>query len=314
MNIKKHLSTIKFIFLTSMGFLLILTTNISAAEFPAAGWHRGDVSSAQENSRNAIIKALNSSSPNIEVDIMDFFDSFGKRTGILAHDYNMERIAGSKGNFIDNHDISTLPNNSANSELSPEPYLTVIELFDIIKQSKERGSTPFVSLDMKEEGDTGEAFGVWIGNLIKEYNFQDHVFASSFFKNNVVGVEKSCSECLTGGLVFNDHWALKNLDYHHTSLDITTLGKMTFFMGFLGKEEFPHDFVLIQDDIIFEHPEITDYWRNERKVKFVGVFVYQTERPYTEKEWGILENIDWIELDPPQMDQYIQNKKTNKSK
>ena len=67
--------------------------------FPAAGWHRGDVSDAQENSRKAILKALKSSRPNIEVDVIDFVDKDSGRVGLLVHDYEMDRILGSKGEF-----------------------------------------------------------------------------------------------------------------------------------------------------------------------------------------------------------------------
>jgi len=274
-------------------------------EFPAAGWHRGDVSVGQENSRKAIVAALKSQSPNIEVDILDFVNEEKKRIGLVAHDYTMDRITGSKGKFIDYNDISKLPKNSANSTLSPEPFLSIIDLFEIIKQAKSEGIIPLVSLDMKEEGDKGEEFGVWVGEKIKEYGFQDHVFASSFYKSNVVGVEKSCPECMTGGLVFNDHWALKNLNHHYSSLDISGLGKMTFFLGFLGKKEFPHDFILIQDDILFAEPELVQYWKNVRKVNFVGVYVYKKDRSYTAEEWEILKTVDWLEIDTVQMEQFL---------
>jgi len=202
-----------------------------------------------------------------------------------------------------------LPKNSSNPDLSPEPHVTVIELFELIKKRKEEGVAPIVSLDMKEEGKSGEEFGKWVGKLIKEYGFQDHVFASSFFKSNVVGVDITCPECMTGGLVFNDHWALQHLDYHHTALDLSGLSKATFFLGFLGKKEVPHDFVLIQDDILFEQPDLVDFWKNTRKVKFVGVFVYKKDRPYTDEEWSKLEKVDWLELDPPQMRQYLKKHK-----
>ncbi len=286
---------------------LVIPINVLAFDFPAAGWHRGDVSVAQENSRRAIMKALKSSSPNIEVDILDFIDVKGQRVGLLAHDYETDRITGTKGKFIDYHEISKLSKNSANPNLSPEPFITVIDLFDIIEKSKQDGITPLVSLDMKEEGNSGEEFGKWVGDRIKEYGFQEHVFASSFYKSNVIGVEATCPECMTGGLVFNDHWALKHLDYHHTSLDLTGVSNITFFLGFIGKKEVPHDFVLIQDDILFLQPDLVEFWKNVRKVKFVGIFVYKKERPYTEEEWQKLEKIDWLELEPLQMHQYIQN-------
>ena len=44
--------------------ILIAGTPSWSFNFPAAGWHRGDVSAAQENSRAAISKALNSTNPN----------------------------------------------------------------------------------------------------------------------------------------------------------------------------------------------------------------------------------------------------------
>ena len=114
---------------------------------------------------------------------------------------------------------------------------------------------------------------------------------------------------MVGGLVFDDHWALQYLDYQYTSLDLTGLSKATFFLGFLGKEDFPHDFVLIQDDILIKNPEVADYWRNQRKVKFVGAYVYKKDRPYSEKEWQSLKKADWLELDSPQMEQYLRMKK-----
>ena len=269
--------------------------------FPAAGWHRGDVSDAQENSRKAILQALKSSRPNIEVDVIDFVDKDSGRVGLLVHDYEMDRILGSKGEFKKYKKVKEIPRNSANPDLSPEPYMTVIELFEIIKEFKQKGITPVVSLDLKDEGESAEAFGKWLGNLIKQYGFQKHVFVSSFYKSNIVGVKETCESCMVGGLVFNDHYALKFLDHHHTSLDLTGFSKLTFFLGFLGKEEYPHDFVLIQDDIVFAEPELIDYWKNDRKVKFVGVFVYKKDRPYTEEELKILKKVDWLELDPIQM-------------
>ena len=91
-------------------------------------------------------------------------------------------------------------------------------------------------------------------------------------------------------------------------MDITPLSKVTFFLGFLGKKEYPLDFILLQDDIFFENPDLVNYWKNKRKVKFVGVFVYNKDRPYTEDEWALLKKADWLELDPPQMNQYLQRK------
>jgi hypothetical protein len=76
----------------------------------------------------------------------------------------------------------------------------------------------------------------------------------------------------------------------------------------LGKKAYPLDFVLIQDDIFFKNPELADYWKNKRHVKFVGVFAYNKNRAYTNAEWALLKKVDWIELDPPQMRQYIKMK------
>jgi len=283
-----------------------MPSTASAKGFPAAGWHRGDVSAAQENSMAAVLKALGSLCPNIEVDLIDFVDGNGNRVGLLVHDYEMDRVVGSMGEFAKYLDISKLPRNSADPDLSPEPYMSVVELFELIKVKKREGTIPLVSLDLKEEGDKAEEFGNWLGKLIKDYGFQEHVFASSFYKSNVVGVKSACPECLVGGLVFNDHYALKRLDYQYTSLDLTTFSKLTFLVGFLGKEEFPHDFVLFQDDIFFANQELADYWKKVRKVKFVGVFVYKKDRPYTYEEWNKLEKVDWLELDPPQMNQKLE--------
>ena len=300
-------------FVSQSGGLIILTllivfsinTDGNAFNFPAAGWHRGDAATAQENSRAALAKALDSVNPNIELDIIDFVDSKGNRIGLVSHDYLMKRATGLDGAFSEKYnDVSQLPQNAANPDLKPEPFMTVVELFELIKERKDRGVTPTVSLDMKDESKNAEAFAGWIGAMIKQYGFQDHVFASSFFLNNVAPLKAACPECLVGGLVFNDHYALKFLDYHYSSLDITTFGKLTFFLGFLGKEEFPHDFVLIQDDIFFEQPDLVDYWKNTRKVKFVGVFVYDKKRSYDIAQWNLLKKVDWIELDPPQMEQY----------
>jgi len=278
-------------------------------EFPAAGWHRGDVSVGQENSRTAIEAALRSKSPNIEIDILDFIDEKGTRTGIVAHDYTMERITGTKGKFRDYNKITELPNNSTNPSFSPESFLSVIDLFKIIKDTKERGITPIVSLDMKEEGKSGEEFGMWVGEKIKEYGFTDHVFASSFYKSNVEGVEESCPECMTGGLIFNDHWALKRLDHRYSSLDLSALSKAGFFIGFPGKKIFQHDFILIQDDILFAEPELVRYWKDKRGVKFVGAYIYNKERAYTDKEWEILKSVDWMEMDKPQIEQFLEKVK-----
>jgi hypothetical protein len=51
-----------------------------------------------------------------------------------------------------------------------------------------------------------------------------------------------------------------------------------------------------------------DYWKNVRKVKFVGVFAYNKERFYTAAEWELLKKVDWLELDPPQMKPYLKMK------
>ena len=301
----------------SVLLFILLTSSALAFTFPAAGWHRGDVTVAQENSRKAITAALNSSLPNIEFDLSDFFDESGKRVGLVAHDYEMKRATGKKGYYHDYHNPSKLPLNMANRDLPGEPFMTVIEMFDLIKARKAAGVTPQVSLDLKEEK-TGEEFGKWVGRLIREYGFQDHVFASSFFKDNVVGVKEACPECLVGGLVFDDQWALQFLSEKYTSLDLTTLSKLTFFLGFLGKKEYPHDFVLIQDSILLKKPELIDYWKNVRKVKFVGAFAHEHDhtQPYkkklfTEGEWKILKRADWLELDPPQMRQYLEMKSRN---
>jgi len=290
-------------------FFLVLSGNSYAFEFPAAAWHRGDTSFAQENSHAALAKAIHSTSPNIEVDIVDFIDQNGNRVGLVSHDYKMKRATGLKGAFSDQyHDLLKLPKNQANPKLTPEPFMTVVELFDMIKARKEQGFTPMVSLDMKDESKNAGEFGQWVGKLILKYNFQNHVFASSFFKSNAFAAKAACPDCMVGGLVFNDHYALKYLDHRYSSLDLTTLSECNFFLGFWGKKEFSHDFILIQDDIFFQHSELADYWRNVRKVKFVGVFVYNKERFYTAAEWELLKKVDWLELDPPQMKQYLKMK------
>lgn len=309
----------KFIkYLVSRSGVLLLLASIlvfslncesSAFNFPGAAWHRGDPSFAQENSRAALSKALNSANPNIELDIIDFIDAKGNRVGLVSHDYLMKRGTGLPGTFSDKYnDPSLLPQNAANPALPPEPFMTVVEVFELIKAKKAEGITPTVSLDMKEEGKNVEAFARWVGGMIKAYGFQDHVFASSFFADNIAPLKAACPECLVGGLVFNDHWGLQFLSYKYASVDITPISKVTFFLGFLGKKEYPLDFILIQDDIFFKNPELADYWKDARKVKFVGVFVYNKERPYTDAEWTLLKKVDWIELDPPQMNQYLQMK------
>jgi len=296
-----------------IGFFLMLIAlcgNCAAFDFPAAGWHRGNAATAQENSRAAVLAALNSANPNIEVDIIDFVNQKGERVGLLSHDYLMKRATGLAGAFSEKYnDVSQLPQNAANPDLPPQPFLTVVELFEMIKEKKARGMVPIVSLDMKEEGKNVEAFGKWVGEMIRRYGFQDHVFASSFFASNVAPLKASCPECLVGGLVFNDHFALQFLDSRYSSLDITTLGQWTFFLGFLGKKEFPHDFVLIQDDIFFNQPDLVGYWKNTRKVKFVGVFAYGKNYQYTVADWRLLKKVDWMELDPPQMKQYLRMKR-----
>ena len=288
---------------------LFLIGNSDAFDLPAAAWHRGDTSFAQENSCAALVRALQSDSPNIEVDIIDFIDQNGNRVGLVSHDYRMKRATELKGTFSDQyHNLLKLPKNHANPELTPEPFMTVIDLFELIKARKEQGVTPMVSLDMKDESKKAGEFGQWVGNLIQQYSFQNHVFASSFFRSNAFAVKAVCPRCLVGGLVFNDHYDLKYLDHHYSSLDLTTLSEWTFFLGFWGKKEFAHDFILIQDDIFFQHPGLADYWKNVRKVKFVGVFTYNKERPYTAAEWDLLRKVDWLELDPPQMNQYLKMK------
>ncbi len=291
--------------------LIILTRDPSRAlgfETQKVAWHRGDVSAGQENSRTAIEAALNSASPHLEVDVLDFKNNKGERVGLLAHDYRMDRLTGKKGKFATKNQVQTLPHNIADQSLQPEAFITVIDLFELIKETKKGGTTPWVSLDMKEKGKQGRDFGVWLGQMIKDYGFEDHVFASSFYKSNIKGIKDSCPECLTGGLVFKEHFALKHLDYRYTSLDLPAYSKVTFFLGFLGKKQQPHDFVLIQDDILFSNPELIKYWREVRNVKFVGAFVYDKERTYSDEEFHILSAVDWIELDPPQMQQWLQRK------
>ena len=293
----------------SLLIFICLIGNSDAFDFPAAAWHRGDTSFAQENSRAALVRALQSDSPNIEADIIDFIDQNGNRVGLVSHDYRMKRATGLKGTFSDQyHDLLKLPKNHANPELAPEPFMTVIDLFELIKARKEQGVTPIVSLDMKDESKNAGEFGQWVGKLIQQYGFQKHVFASSFFRSNIFAVKAACPDCLVGGLVFNDHYALKYLDHRYSSLDLTTLSEWIFFLGFWGKKEYSHDFILIQDDIFFQHPELAYYWKTVRKVKFVGVFVYNKERTYTAAEWELLRKVDWLELDTLQMSQYLKIK------
>ncbi len=292
-------------------FTLILSLGIdcTAFNFPAAGWHRGDTSFAQENSKAALSKALESDNPNIELDIIDFVDANGNRIGLVSHDYLMKRATGLPGTFCEKYkNYSQIPLNAANPKLPPQPFLTVVELFELIKEKKAKGIVPIVSLDMKEEGRNVEAFSRWVGEMIKIYGFQDHVLASSFFASNIDPLKAACPECMVGGLVFNDHWGLQFLSHKYSSVDITPISKFTFFLGFLGKKEHPLDFILLQDDIFFKNPDLVEYWKNNRKVKFVGVFVYNKDRRYTEAEWTLLKKADWIELDPPQMNQYLQRK------
>ncbi|MGC9975188.1 MAG: hypothetical protein ABSC57_00510 [Syntrophales bacterium] len=114
---------------------------------------------------------------------------------------------------------------------------------------------------------------------------------------------------MVSGLVFNDHFALKHLDYHDTSLDLTVLSELAYLLGFWGEREFSHDFVLIKGNIFFAHPELGNYWKTVRKAKFVRVFVYNKNRRYTKKECELLKKVDSLELDPPQMKQTLRMKK-----
>jgi len=310
MKIFKHLIRESgMLFILTFIMVLSMSMDCAAFNFPGVGWHRGDATFAQENSRAALTHALNSANPNIELDIIDFVDSNGQRVGLVSHDYLMKRATGLPGAFSEKYKyLSKLPQNAANPELPPQPFMTVVELFELIKEKKAQGVTPTVSLDMKDESKNAEAFARWVGKMIKQYGFQDHVFASSFFPNNIAPLKAACPDCMVGGLVFNDHWGLQFLSYKYSSIDITPISKATFFLGFLGKKEYPHDFILIQDDIFFKNPELVDYWKNTRKVKFVGVFVYNKDRVYTDAEWALLKKVDWIELDPLQMNQYLQMK------
>jgi glycerophosphoryl diester phosphodiesterase len=293
----------------TVSFFIFLCGEGTAFNFPAAGWHRGDASFAQENSKAALSKALESGNPNIELDIIDFVDANGNRIGLVSHDYLMKRATGLPGAFSEKYDsYAKIPPNAANPNLPPQPFLTVVELFELIQEKKAQGIVPMVSLDMKEEGKHVEAFARWVGEMIKTYGFQDHVFASSFFANNIDPLKAVCPECMVGGLVFNDHWGLRFLSHHYSSVDITPISIFTFFLGFLGKKEHPLDFILIQDDIFFANPDLAEYWKKSRKVKFVGVFTYNKDRGYTDAEWTLLQKVDWIELDPPQMNQYLRRK------
>ncbi len=162
---------------------ICLIGNSHAFDLPTAAWHRGDTSFAQENSRSAVFKALHSTSQNIEVDIIDFIDQNGNRVGLVSHDYKMKRATGLRGAFSERYnDPAELPKNRAKPNITPEPFMTVVELFDMIKARKDQGVTPMVSLDMKDESKKAEEFGQWVGNLIRQYGFQNNVFASSFFR------------------------------------------------------------------------------------------------------------------------------------
>ena len=98
---------------------LFLIGNSDAFDFPAAAWHRGDTSFAQENSRAALVRALQSDSPNIEADIIDFIDQNGNRVGLVSHDYKMQRATGLKGAFSERYkDPAKLPKNRANPNLT----------------------------------------------------------------------------------------------------------------------------------------------------------------------------------------------------
>ena len=172
-------------FLATLVIIMMLQMPVMAFDFPAVGWHRGDVSAAQENTKVALLKSLESPAPHIEVDLIDFIDSDGKRVGLLAHESEMARTTGLKGRFDEHHIVSQLPQNSVNPALPPAPFMTIIELFDLIQAQKLAGISPIVSLDMKEDGETGEAFGQWVGTLIQKYEFQEIMFASSLHKSNI---------------------------------------------------------------------------------------------------------------------------------
>ena len=61
---------------------------------------------------------------------------------------------------------------------------------------------------------------MWFSNLEYLSGTEDIMkisVPSSFYKDSIIGVEETCSDCLSGGLVFNDHWALQFLDYKHIS-------------------------------------------------------------------------------------------------
>lgn len=150
-------------------FTLVLCCNSHAFDFPAAAWHRGDTSFAQENSRAAQVRAIHSTSPNIETDIIDFIDQNDNRVGLVSHDYKMKRTAGLKGAFSEwYNDLAELPKNQANPELVPEAFMKVVALFDMVKDSREQGVTPMVSLDLKDESKNAGEFGQWVGKLIQK--------------------------------------------------------------------------------------------------------------------------------------------------
>lgn len=271
---------------------------------PRLAFHRGNTHVAQENSRRAIIAALESSTPNIEVDITNFISN-GKEVGLLAHENEMQRTTGVDGVFQSYRDIESLPDNRENPLLEPEKFMTIIELFDLIKAYKTRDKPlPIVSLDIKVE-ENGEPFGMWLGNLIQAYGFEGHVFASSFWNGSLDGLKTTCAHCLTGGVVFQDHWALRFLDPQYSALDLADATKVGFFLGFPDKEMVRHDFVLIHDTIFFDAPEIADQWRDQRGVQFVGIFTQGDHGVYSEEQWRLIreKNILWLELSPDHIGQ-----------
>ena len=287
----------------------------SAAHFeggpqPLAFWHRGDVEAGQENSLAALRSALASPSPNLEVDVIDFIDAQGERVGLLAHETTMSRTTGREGRFIDLASRDGVVNR-VDPSLPPEPFPSVVKLFDLVKAFiDETGTPPLLSLDLKEDGPQAEVFGAWLGALVRQYGFEEHAVASSFYPDALAGYRTGCPPCIVGGLVYEEHWALQFLPPTDTSLDTTPISQALFFAGFPFRSRVDLDFVYIQDDVLLRHPDLVRYWREQRGVRYVAAFSTDPQRSFAPDEWSVLAEVDWLDLDPVQMAQYHAREQT----
>ncbi|MDH5228705.1 MAG: hypothetical protein OEZ58_14675 [Gammaproteobacteria bacterium] len=269
---------------------------------PLFFFHRGDARNFPENSMQAIVSALNSVSPYVEIDIVDFVDQQQGRLGLIYHCTDCQSILAKSKKIGKYSSLQYLKNATGLSNV-----VTFIELLDYL-QTLEQNFV--ISLDIKEDNpNVALSFGRWLASELMQRNLESHFIISSPFKLALDGIRQVSENVLIGSIVVRDHPFMKQISPLMTMLDYDFTNRVKLFINFYIRKKikaYHHDLILFPLSFILQHPEYIDYWRNKRKTDLVGAYQDSDDFDVQQFDIQVLQKLNWVEMHGRYFDEFQQ--------